>query len=284
MKKTFLKITALIVCVLISSVAGAQQTRTELRLMRENRRLQAQVDSLRAVVEYLTGLDDIWAQLTEIEEDEASWGNGISSLEELSLPETERLIAIRLRKVFPEMGISYVTAVRDRVLSYCRPRNAAMLGGSFRRLSEKMPFFREVFSRHGVPAELIPLCIVESAVSRRALSPAGAAGMWQLMPDTARGYGLRVGGGEDDRYSVERSTEAAAMVLRDLKKTLGSWPLAVMGYNCGAGRVRKAVMAAGTTDPWVVWKRVPKETQAYLPSLLAVGYLLEYGSEYGIML
>ena len=106
--------------------------------------------------------------------------------------------------------------------------------------------------------------------------------MWQLMPDTARRYGLRVGGGEDERYSVEKSTEAAARLLRNLKDDLGSWSLAVMAYNCGAARVRKAVMASGTTDAWVVWKRVPKETQAYLPALLAVGYLMEYGTEYGI--
>ena len=55
-----------------------------------------------------------------------------------------------------------------------------------------------------------------------------------------------------------------------------------MAYNCGAGRVRKAVIACGTTDAWTVWKRVPSETRAYLPSLLAVGYLMEYGNEYGI--
>lgn len=268
--------------IMIPGLALAQPSNTELQLLRENRKLQAEADSLRLLVEYLTGLDDIWAQLSEIEDDGESWGSGISSLEELSLPEAERLIALRLRRVFPEMGISYAATIRDKVVGYCRPRNAAMLGGSFRRLNERMPYFREVFSRYGVPPELIPLCIVESAVSRRALSPAGAAGMWQLMPDTARRYGLRVGGGEDERYSVEKSTEAAARLLRNLKDDLGSWSLAVMAYNCGAARVRKAVMASGTTDAWVVWKRVPKETQAYLPALLAVGYLMEYGTEYGI--
>jgi len=268
---------------MLPCLAFAQTPGAELRLMRENRRLRAEVDSLRLVVDYLTGMDAIWADLSDLEEDGASsWGIGISSLEELKLPEADRVIALRLRKVFPEMGIAYAPSVRERVAAYCRPRNAAMLSGSFRRLYERLPYFKEVFSRHGVPPELIPLCVVESAVSRRALSPAGAAGMWQLMPDTARGYGLRVGGGEDERYSVEKSTEAAARLLGDLREGLGSWALAVMAYNCGAARVRKAVMASGTTDPWVVWKRVPRETQAYLPSLLAVGYLLEYGDEYGI--
>ena len=282
MKKKRILLLALVLGMITPSFAIAQTSESELRLLRENRKLQAEADSLRLLVEYLTGMDDIWAQLSELEDDGASWGDGISSLEDLSLPQAERLIAVRLRRVFPEMSISYAATIRDKVAGYCRPRNAAMLGGSFRRLNERMPYFREVFFRYGVPVELIPLCVVESAVSRRALSPAGAAGMWQLMPDTARRYGLRVGGGEDERYSVEKSTDAAARILRDLKESLGSWSLAVMAYNCGAARVRKAVMASGTTDPWIVWKRVPKETQAYLPALLAVGYLMEYGAEYGI--
>ena len=281
MNKVLLKIAALAAGMMLPVMAGAQGGE-ELRLLRENRRLHAEVDSLRLIVEYLTGLDDIWAQLSELDEEGDSWGEGITSLSELSLPQAERVIALRLKRVFPQMSISYVSSVRDRILNYSRPRNAAMLVASFRRLGERMPYFRDVFARHGVPEELIPLCVVESAVSRRALSPAGAAGMWQLMPDTARRYGLRVGGEGDERYSVEKSTEAAARLLRNLKDDLGSWSLAVMAYNCGPARVRGAGMAGGTTDPWTVWKRVPGETQAYLPALLAVGYLMEYGEEYGI--
>ena len=138
-----------------------------------------------------------------------------------------------------------------------------------------MPEFERAFRKYGVPVELIPLCVVESAVSRDALSPAGAAGMWQLMPETARGYGLRVDNEIDERYNVDRSTEVAARFLLDLKKTLGGWPLAVMAYNCGTGRVRTAIIKAGSVDPWAVLDYVPAETQAYLPSLLAVGYLYE---------
>ena len=262
--------------------AVCQQGGAELRLMRENARLRQQVDSLTAVVRSLSEVDAIWAQLSGVEEGDTDWGSGVSSLEENVLPEVERRIAGRVEKLFPEMALAYSPAVRERIVTYCKPRNAALLAGALKRLRRHLPYFREVFSKYGVPEELIPLCVVESAVSVHAVSPVGAAGLWQLMLMTAEGYGLRVDAKADERFSLEKSTDVAARVLRDMKRQLGSWPLAVMAYKCGTGRVRSAVIAAGTSDPWTVWKKVPKETQAYLPSLLAIGYLAEYGSEYGI--
>lgn len=267
---------------LMSALPSFSQGREdmELLLMRENRRLQTQVDSLSRIVAALGAEDELWAQLTGLDEDPFSWGTGISGLEDLT--GLDRVIAERLSSVFPEMQIAYHSSIREKVASYCRGRNAVILSRSFSRLRNKMPYFKEVFEQYGVPVELIPLCVVESAVSREAVSPAGAVGLWQLMPDTARGYSLRVNREVDDRYSIEKSTDAAARLLRDLKQALGSWPLAVMAYNCGSARVRKAMMATGKTDPWVVWKRVPAETKAYLPSLLAIGYLWTHGEEYGI--
>ena len=278
MRKTL----SILILVLLTIPAVCQQGGAELRLMRENARLRKQVDSLAAVIRSLSEVDAIWAQLSGVEEGDSDWGSGVSSLEENALPEEGRLIAERMAVLFPEMRLAYNSAVRERIASYCKPRNAALLAGALRRLRRQLPYFREMFSKYGVPEELIPLCVVESAVSLHAVSPVGAAGLWQLMPLTAEGYGLRVDAKADERFSMEKSTDVAARVLRDMKRQLGSWPLAVMAYNCGTGRVRSAVIASGTSDPWTVWKKVPKETQAYLPSLLAVGYLLEYGSEYGI--
>lgn len=279
MHKLHITIVTTVVLLFPSCLLWGQGNATELRLLRENRRLQEQVDSLRRIVESLGTMDELWADLTGI--DDSGWGEGISTLG-ASLQGQDRLVAGRLASVFPMMGIAYHPSVGDRLAGYGRGRNAVILSRAFSRLRGRMDYFRKVFAEYGVPEELIPLCVVESAVSREAVSKAGAVGMWQLMPDTARGYGLRVDREEDDRYSVERSTVAAAKVLRDLQKNLGSWPLAVMAYNCGAARVRKAVIQSGTSDPWEVLKRVPAETKAYLPSLLAVGYLLAYGKEYGI--
>lgn len=257
---------------LASIPLSAQGGGEELRLLRENRALKVKLDSLQRIVDKYDKVDQVWAQLSGLETDDATWGAGISSLDR-DMPEDERLVASSLSDLFPEMGIRYDRSVYERIGEYSRGKNAGILAGAFSRLKKRMPGFEQVFRKHGVPVELIPLCVVESAVSRDALSPAGAAGMWQLMPETARGYGLRVDSEIDERYYVDRSTEAAARFLLDLKKTLGSWPLAVMAYNCGAARVRKAVIDTGSSDPWRVLSSLPEETQAYLPSLLAVGYL-----------
>lgn len=272
---------------IIGFIAGAipmcaQGNATEVSLLRENRRLKAKVDSLQKLLDATSAVDELWSSLSGLDESGNDWGSGVSSFMDEALSEQDRVVAERLAALFPEMKIPYNEAVRKRISGYLSGRNPALLSGAFRRLRTRRSEFERVFRQYGVPVELIPLCVVESAVSINAVSPAGAAGMWQLMPSTAEGYGLRVDGSVDERFSVEKSTDAAARVLRDLKKTLGSWPLAVMAYNCGAGRVRRAVVTYETTEPWTVWRGVPSETQAYLPSLLAVGYLLEYGNEYGI--
>ena len=260
----------------------AQVNATEVSLLRENRRLKAKVDSLQRLLDATGAVDELWSSLSGLDESGNDWGSGVSSFMDEALSDQDRIVAERLAALFPEMKIPYNEAVRKRISGYLSGRNPALLSGAFRRLRARRTEFERVFWQYGVPVELIPLCVVESAVSINAVSPAGAAGMWQLMPSTAEGYGLRVDGSVDERFSVEKSTDAAARVLRDLKKTLGSWPLAVMAYNCGAGRVRRAVITYETTEPWAVWRGVPSETQAYLPSLLAVGYLLEYGNEFGI--
>ena len=272
----------ILVATLWTGALQAQCGGGEVALLRENRRLKAQVDSLQRLLDATGMIDELWGTLSGLDESGGEWGSGVSSMADETLSEQDALLAGRLSGIFPQMAISYNEAVGKRLSAYLSGRNPVLLSGAFRRLRGRKAEFEKIFLRYGVPQELIPLCVVESAVSVNAVSPVGAAGMWQLMPQTAEGYGLRVDGQQDERFSVEKSTAAAARVLCDLKKSLGTWPLAVMAYNCGAGRVRKAVIACGTTDPWTVWTKVPAETQAYLPSLLAVGYLLEYGHEYGI--
>jgi membrane-bound lytic murein transglycosylase D len=104
-----------------------------------------------------------------------------------------------------------------------------------------VPQMMEILKSHEVPAELVYLVLVESRFENKAVSHKGAAGCWQLMPDTARRLGLRVDKRVDERYDTVKATHAAARYLRKLHDTLHSWPLAVAGYNLGAGPVLKAV-------------------------------------------
>lgn len=124
------------------------------------------------------------------------------------------------------------------------------------------------FEAEGVPAELLAVGWVESRFNPTALSPKGARGVWQFMPETARRYGLQVGDGRDDRTDLALSTRAAARHLADLYRQFGDWPLALAAYNAGADRIESAMTRAGARDfgrlrPWL-----PAETQLYVPTVL----------------
>ena len=100
----------------------------------------------------------------------------------------------------------------------------------------------------GVPTELSGLPFVETMFNPSARSFAGAAGLWQLMPATARGLGLKVTRRYDERYDILRATAAAARMLKDNYRMFGSWPLAITAYNHGPNGVKRAVKTVGSTD------------------------------------
>ena len=141
---------------------------------------------------------------------------------------------------------------------------------------------RSIFRAYGVPEDLTALAIVESALNPKAVSPAGAVGLWQLMPDTARRYGLICDENTDQRYEKGPSTRAAAKYLRDAYRRWGSWPLAISAYNCGSGNVKKAIMKADSDEYWTVYEYLPSETRGYMPAFLAALYTIYFYKLHGI--
>ena len=131
------------------------------------------------------------------------------------------------------------------------------------------PRVEPILRSEGVPAEMTAVLLVESAGNPRALSPKGARGLWQFMPETARRYGLRVDAERDDRLDLELSTRAAARYLRDLHQRFGDWPLALAAYNAGAVQVERAVRLGGAPDFWRLSAQglLPQETRAYVPAV-----------------
>jgi membrane-bound lytic murein transglycosylase D len=133
------------------------------------------------------------------------------------------------------------------------------------------PAIEPILRSHGVPTDLVAVILVESGGRVDALSPKGARGLWQLMPDTARRYGLHVDEIQDDRLDLFRSTEAAARYLHDLYAQFGDWKLALAAYNTGEANVTSAIMRAHTQDfdqlasQWML----PLETRNYVPRVLA---------------
>lgn len=161
-------------------------------------------------------------------------------------------------------------------------RHRRQLGAVLGKWEYYDTYFRPVFLRHGLPEGLTALSIVESAMDPLAVSRAGAAGIWQFMPETSRRYGLRCDTDVDERFDPYKATEAAAAYLKKAYRRYGDWPLAISSYNCGAASVDRAIALAGTTDYWEVYKYLPSETKGYFPAFVAALYSILYHKEHGI--
>lgn len=129
----------------------------------------------------------------------------------------------------------------------------------------------EALEEQKLPKGLAYLPVIESAYLPTLTSRAGAHGIWQFMPETAREYGLRVDWWVDERADPERSTRAAAKYLKDLHRMFDDWPLALAAYNCGPGRVRRKLQETGATTFWELLEQsaLPKETRGYVPTFFA---------------
>jgi len=145
------------------------------------------------------------------------------------------------------------------------------------------PMFEEELAKENVPLEIKILPIVESALNPTAVSPAGAAGLWQFMYHTGKRYGLEMTSYLDERFSPELSTRAAVRHLKDLYTLFKDWNLVLAAYNSGAGNVTRAMRrSGGYSNYWNLRLYLPRETANYVPLFLAYWYLYEYRDEYGI--
>ncbi len=131
-----------------------------------------------------------------------------------------------------------------------------------------VPELKRIFTSEGVPPELVWLAEVESGFDRRAESPAGARGMFQLMPAAAKQYGLSLWP-RDQRWQTEPAARAAAKYLRQLHTEFGDWRLAVAAYNTGAGNVHRLLKRYGTKSFERIAPHLPAETQLYVPKVAA---------------
>lgn len=189
----------------------------------------------------------------------------------------------RLREGEQVIPLSYNNVVRNFIKLYTEKRREQveiMLG-----LSELyFPIFEEALDKYNLPFELKYLPIIESALNPKALSRAGANGLWQIMYGTGKLLNLEISSFVDERRDPVKSTDAAARYLKQLYDEYGDWHLAIAAYNCGPGNVNRAVRRSGNkTGYWDIYYRLPRETRGYVPAFIAAFYVMEYYKEHNLI-
>ena len=140
-------------------------------------------------------------------------------------------------------------------------------------------------TKAGVPRDLVWQSLVESAHNPTIKSPAGAVGLWQFMPETARLYGLTVDRWLDERLDPERATEAAARMMSDQYQRFGNWELALAAYNMGEAGLVRAIRKYNTNDFWTLSRYeagLPWETALYVPRIIAITIAMNNPKAFGI--
>jgi len=154
-------------------------------------------------------------------------------------------------------------------------------------LKRAQPYFKTILKivrEHGLPDEIAFLPIVESKFRIKAKSFAGAAGLWQLMPATARYLGLKVKRYYDERYDIVKSTHAACRYLKYLYNIFGDWDLAIAAYNSGPATIKRQLRKVSYEKNVWALNKLPLETQEYIPEFYAILTLIKYAHLYGLEL
>jgi hypothetical protein len=147
-----------------------------------------------------------------------------------------------------------------------------------KRANRAFPIIEPILKQYGVPDDFKYLAVIESALTN-AVSPSGAKGVWQFMPETAKEKGMEVNEGVDERYHLQKATEAACKYLVAAKQKFGNWTLAAASYNGGMNGVNIKIVEQQVTDYYDLL--LTDETSRYVFRILALKEIMKHPELYG---
>ncbi len=189
--------------------------------------------------------------------------------------------ALRIKNIPTDLPLDYNNIVVSYIEMYAK-RRRDVAERALKLSQTYFPIYEKILAEEGVPTCIKYLSIVESSLNPNAVSWANAAGLWQFIPSTGKMYGLDEDFFIDDRRDIYLSTRAAAQHLKDLHDIFGDWMMALAAYNCGAGNVNKAIRITGGKTYWEIYNALPAETRGYVPSFIAVAYIMSYADEHNL--
>jgi len=147
-----------------------------------------------------------------------------------------------------------------------------------KRANKVFPIIEPILAKYGVPDDFKYLAVIESSLVN-AVSPAGARGVWQFMPATAKEKGMEVSDEVDERYHLEKSTEAACKYLLVAKEKFGSWTLAAASYNGGMAGISNKMKEQQVDNYYDLL--LTEETSRYVFRILALKEIMKNSEKYG---
>ncbi len=206
-----------------------------------------------------------------------------SDLEEI-VQQNNKQFAARMQTHSLPVPRLVVTSEVRKELNNLLLDNARTVRDGLERQVQLFPVLENVLKDEGMPDEVLNLALIESNFRPDANSSAGAVGLWQFMPGTARHYGLEVTGRSDERKDPILSTVAASRYLKNLYVKFNDWYLALAAYNAGDGAIAKAISVnGGTKDFWELSRKgkLPGETSRFVPKFIAASILQKLRMRYG---
>jgi hypothetical protein len=152
----------------------------------------------------------------------------------------------------------------------------------FKRANRFFPIIEPILKKNNIPTDFKYLCVIESNLDIRAFSPAKAAGLWQFMEATGKSYGLEISPEVDERYHIEKATQAACRYFKDAYAKYGRWTDVAASYNAGMGRISSSMESQKVDSAFDLL--LVAETSRYVFRIMALKQIFENPRNYGFAL